>query len=203
MLFENGQTTEQLTNLFTEARNYWQLQRKNLSFETAEVLTRLLAAIAFWGIVILIGALVLLFGSFALAYLLGNMLGSSVWGFTIITAVLLLLGLLIYANRKAWIVVPVGKFMLSLFASQLKTTTSEAVAIEKAQVKSNLDASQTQLRQSANALFTPAPESKDRWERASRLVSNGMSIYRALQLGLSAVAAFRTVFGLGRKHRRR
>ena len=205
MFFDKGQTTEQMTSLFTEARNYLDLQRKNLSLETTEVLTKLLTGIALWGIVILIGALVLLFASFALAYLLGNLLGSSVWGFAIIAGVLLLLTLLIYANRTAWIAVPVGKFMISLFASSLQGQSREAVALEKAHVQDKLDESQTQMRTTANALLSPQPESKDRWERASRLVSNGVDIYRAIQYGLSAIASISTVFGLGlgRKRRRR
>ncbi len=203
MFFENAQTTEQITSLFNEARNYWQLQRKNISLETGEVLSKLLSAMTLWALIILVGALVLLFGSFAIAYLLGNLLGSQVWGFTIITAVLLLLMVLIYANRKAWIVVPIGKFIIGIFASQLSAQTSEAVAIERVHVKESIGQSEAQMRQSANALFTPQPESKDRFERASRLVANGMSIYRALQIGISALTAFQTVFGLGRRRRRR
>ncbi len=203
MLFNNEQTTEQITSLFTEARNYWQLQRKNLSLETSEVLSKLLSAVALWALVILIGALVLLFGSFAVAYLLGNLLGSQVWGFTIIAVVLLLLVMLIYANRRAWIVVPIGKFVIGIFASQMAAQTREAVALERAHVKESIGQSESQMRQSANALFTPQPESKDRFERASRLLANGMSIYRALQIGLSALTAFQTVFGFGRLRRRR
>ncbi len=203
MFFDNGQTTEQITSLLSEARNYWQLQRKNLSLETSEVLGKLLSAMALWALIILIGALVLLFGSFALAYLLGNLLGSHVWGFAIIAAVLLLLVVLIYANRRAWIVVPIGKFIVGIFASQMTAQTSEAVALERAHVKESIGQSEAQMRQSANALFTPQPASKDRFERASRLVANGMSIYRALQIGISALTAFQTVFGLGRRKRRR
>lgn len=205
MLFGKGQTTEQMTNLFSEARNYLDLQRRNLSLETTEVLTRLLTGIALWGIIILVGAIILLFASFALAYLLGNWLGNEVWGFAIIAGVLLIITLLIYVNRTAWIAIPVGKFMISLFASKLQGQSREAVALEKAHVQDKLDESQAQMRNTANALFTPEPESKNRWERASRLVSNGVDIYRAVQYGLSAIAAISTVFGLGlgRKRRRR
>ncbi|MBQ9284716.1 MAG: hypothetical protein IJ209_00300 [Bacteroidaceae bacterium] len=203
MLFDKGQTTEQMTTLITEARNYWNLQRKNISLETTEVLTRLLTAIALWGIIILVGALVLLFASFALAYLLGVWLGSEVWGFAIIAGVLLFITLLIYVNRTAWIAAPVGKFMVSLFASQMQDPTREAVAMEKAHVKEKLDESQTLMRTTASSLFSPKPQSKDRWDRATRLLANGVDIYRAVQFGLSAVTAVATVFGLGRRKRRR
>lgn len=203
MFFDKGQTTEQLTSLLTEARNYLGLQQKNISLQTTEVLTRLLTAIALWGIIILVGALVLLFASFALAYLIGLWLGSEVWGFAIIAGVLLLITLLIYANRTAWIAVPVGKFMVSLFASKMQGQSREAVTMEKAHVQEKLDESQTLMRTTANSLFSPEPESKDRWDRATRLLANGVDIYRAVQFGLSALAAVATVFGLGRRKSRR
>lgn len=201
MLFDNGTTTEQLTALITEARDFFRLQSKHIALQTTEVLTRLLAAIALWGTIVLIGSLVLLFGSFALAYSLGNLLGSAVWGFAIIAAVLLLLCFIVYANRTAWIVVPVAKFMVSLFASSMQNASREAVAMEKARVQADLDKCQTELHQTASSLFTPQPETRDNWERATRLVSNSMSIYRGVQFGLSAITAFRTVFKLGRKRR--
>ena len=202
MFFENGQTTEQMSRLFTEAKQYWTLQKQHLSLQTTEVLTRLLSAIALWAIVILIGSLVLLFASFAIAFWLGGLLGNTVWGFVIIAAVLLVVTLLVYANRTAWIIVPVTRFMVSLFVSSLASPTREGVAMEKVRVQEKLDESQLQMRETASTLLSPLPEAKNRWDRATGLFQNGMSIYRGLQLGLSAIAAFRAIFGRGKRRRR-
>lgn len=202
MFFENGQTTEQMSRLFTEAKQYWTLQKQHLSLQTTEVLTRLLSAIALWAIVILIGSLVLLFASFAIAFWLGGLLGNTVWGFVIIAAVLLVVTLLVYANRTAWIIVPVTRFMVSLFVSSLTSPTREGVAMEKVRVQEKLDESQLQIRETASTLLSPLPEAKNRWDRATGLFQNGMSIYRGLQLGLSAIAAFRAIFGRGKRRRK-
>jgi len=203
MFFDNGQTTEQMSQLFTEARQYWSLQKQNLSLQTTEVLTRLLSAIALWAIIILIGALVLLFASFAIAFWLGGLLGNTVWGFVIIAAVLFIVTLLVYANRTAWIISPVTKFMVGLFASSLPSPTREAVAIEKVRVQEKLNENQTHMRETATTLLSPMPEAKNRWDRATGLLQNGMSLYRGLQLGLSAIAAFRIIFGRGKSKARR
>lgn len=202
MFFENGQTTEQMSRLFTEAKQYWTLQKQHLSLQTTEVLTRLLSAIALWAIVILIGSLVLLFASFAIAFWLGGLLGNTVWGFVIIAAVLLVVTLLVYANRTAWIIVPVTRFMVSLFVSSLASPTREGVAMEKVRVQEKLDESQLQMRETASTLLSPLPEAKNRWDRATGLFQNGMSIYRGLQLGISAIAAFRAIFGRGKRRRK-
>lgn len=202
MFFENGQTTEQMSRLFTEAKQYWTLQKQHLSLQTTEVLTRLLSAIALWAIVILIGSLVLLFASFAIAFWLGGLLGNTVWGFVIIAAVLLVVTLLVYANRTAWIIVPVTRFMVSLFVSSLTSHTREGVAMEKVRVQEKLDESQLQMRETASTLLSPLPEAKNRWDRATGLFQNGMSIYRGLQLGISAIAAFRAIFGRGKRRRK-
>lgn len=203
MFFDSGQTTEQMSQLFSEAKQYWSLQKQHLSLQTTEVLTRLLSAIALWAIVILVGSLVLLFASFAIAFWLGGLLGNTVWGFVIIAAVLFAVTLLVYVNRTAWIIVPVTRFMVSLFASSLASPTREGVAMEKVRVQEKLDESQLQMRETANTLLSPQPEARNRWERAAGLFQNGMSLYRGLQLGLSAIAAFRVIFGKGKRRRRR
>ena len=77
MLFANEQMTSQMGALLEEGRQYWNLQKKYLGLHTAEVLTRLLSRIALVLILILVGSLVLLFGSFALAFWLGALLDST------------------------------------------------------------------------------------------------------------------------------
>ena len=176
MNFTNEQTTARMTDLFEQARRYLRLQKDYLSLHGVEVLTRLFSAIALAAILILVGFLVVLFGSFALAYWLGELLGSHILGFTIIAGVLLLCTLLVYANRKAWIVLPTTRFMVSLLTPQITIPTQEGITLEKERVHDQL---------------------------ATNLLQNGLTVYRALQLGLSAVAAARTVFGLGKLRRRR
>jgi len=201
MLFSSEHTTAQMSLLFEEARQWWGLQKQFVSLSATEVLTRLFSAIALWTILILVGSMVLLFASFALAYWLGDLLGSTMLGFGIIAAGLLLLVTLVWANRRAWIVVPTTRFMVSLFVSSLKVPTQEGIAMEKERVGQQLEENQTALRDTAGSMLAPAAEARNGWESATNLLQNGMTIFRGVQIGLGAVAAFRRVFGRSRRRR--
>ncbi len=203
MTIANEQTTARMSELFEQARRYLQLQKDYLSLNSVEVLTRLFSAIALAAILILVGFLVILFGSFALAYWIGELLGSHILGFAIITAFLLLCVLLVYANRNAWIVLPTTRFMVSLLTPEITIPTQEGINMEKERVRDQLDTNQGEMKEIASTLLSPIPEARTRWETISNLLQNGMTIYRGLQIGLSAIAAARTVFGLGKHHRRK
>ena len=199
MLFASEQTTEQMTHLFAEARDYWQLQKKYLSLHGSEVLSRLFSTIALWAIFILVGFMVLLFASFALAIWIGQMLDSQMAGFAIIAAALLFLTFLVYVNRMSWIVMPTTRFMVNLLASGLIVPTKEAIALEKSHLRQQLDQNEEELRTTASAILSPLPESKNKWDNATHLFQNGLSIYRGIQLGLSVIAAARSLFGRGKR----
>lgn len=202
MMFANEQMTSQMGQLLEEGKHYWELQKQYLSLHSAEVLTRLLSTVALILILILVGSLVLLFGSFALAYWLGDLLGSSVLGFGIIALALLLVGLIVFANRKSWIVRPTTRFMVGLFSNSLAIPTQEAITLEKAHLRQQLEDNQREMKETATTLLAPLPEAKNRWDSAANLLQNGMSIYRGIQLGVSAIVALRSVFKLGRRKRK-
>ena len=201
MLFSNEQTTAQMSQLYEEARLWWGLQKQYVSLSTTEILTRLLSAIALWGVLILVGSMVLLFASFALAYWLGELLDSTMLGFGILAIVLLLAVMLVYTNRRSWIIGPITRFMVSLFVSSLKVPTQEGIALEKERVGQQLEQNQTEIRESASSLLAPATEARNGWESAVGLLQNGMTIFRGVQIGLGAVAAFRRIFKPRRKKR--
>ncbi len=202
MTITNEQTTNRMSQLFEQAQRYLSLQKDYLSLNSVEVLTRLFSAIALAAILILAGFMVTLFGSFAIAYWLGDLLGSHILGFAIIAGVLLLCALIVYANRKAWIILPTTRFMVDLLASKLASPTTEGIAIEKEHLRQQLNENQGNIRETANTLLSPLPEARTRWESASNLFQNGMTIFRGLQIGLSAIEAARRVFGGGRRKKR-
>jgi hypothetical protein len=202
MTFSNEQTTSRMSQLFEQARRYLTLQKDYLSLNSVEILTRLFSAIALAAILILVGFLVILFGSFALAYWIGDMLGSHILGFVIIAGVLLASALLVYANRRAWIIMPTTRFMVGLLASKLTHPTEEAIAIEKEHLRQQLDDNQGEMKETANTLLAPLPEARNKWESASNLLQNGWTIFRGFQIALSAIEAARRVFGLGKKKKK-
>ena len=202
MLFVNEQMTSQMGQLFQEGCRYWDLQKQYLGLHTAEVLTRLLATIALVLILILIGSLVLLFGSFALAYWLGELTGSLLLGFGIIALTLLLIAVVIYANRTNWIVRPTTRFMVGLLASSLTVPTQEGIDMQKAHLREQLNVNEQELKDTASTLLAPIPAAKDRWDSASNLLMNGLSIYRGIQFGVSAVMALRNILKPRRKKKK-
>lgn len=202
MNIENEQTTARVSRLFEQIRRYFALQKEYLSLNGVEMLTRLFTAIVLAVILILVGFLVILFGCFALAYWIGTLLDSTVLGFAIIAGVMLLVALLVWANRMSWIVQPTTRFMIGLFATKVVTPTLEGVMTVKESTSQQIEAQEQEMRETANAIFTPAAAAQNRWEMATNLLHNGMTIFRGVQIGLSVVSAARAVFGLGRKRRR-
>lgn len=202
MNIENEQTTARVSRLFEQIRRYFTLQKEYLSLNGVEMLTRLFTAIVLAVILILVGFLVILFGCFALAYWIGTLLDSTVLGFAIIAGVMLLVALLVWANRMSWIVQPTTRFMIGLFATKVVTPTLEGVMTVKESTSQQIEAQEQEMRETANAIFTPAAAAQNRWEMATNLLHNGMTIFRGVQIGLSVVSAARAVFGLGRKRRR-
>lgn len=202
MNIENEQTTARVSRLFEQIRRYFTLQKEYLSLNGVEMLTRLFTAIVLAVILILVGFLVILFGCFALAYWIGTLLDSTVLGFAIIAGVMLLVALLVWANRMSWIVQPTTRFMIGLFATKVVTPTLEGVMTVKENTSQQIEAQEQEMRETANAIFTPPAAAQNRWEMATNLLHNGMTIFRGVQIGLSVVSAARAVFGLGRKRRR-
>lgn len=202
MNIENEQTTARMSRLFEQVRHYFTLQKDNLTLHGVEMLTRLFTAIALAAILILVGFLVVLFGSFALAYWIGSLLDSTVLGFAIIAGVLLLVALVVWANRNSWIVLPSTRFMISLFATEVVVPTLEGVKAEQEHLAKQLKSEEEEMKETANAILTPATAAQNRWEMASNLLHNGMNIYRGVQIGLSVVSAARAVFGFGRRRRK-
>ena len=203
MTITNEQTTSRMSQLLEQARQYFTLQKNYLSLHGVEILTRLFSAIALAAILILVGFLVILFGSFSLAYWIGELLDSHVLGFAIIAVVLLLAAILIWANRMAWIVMPTVHFMIGLLATEVVQPTLEGVVAEKKRLEEQLADSQSEMKDNAHQLLAPQPEARDRWDYAMNLFHNGLTIFRGVQLGLSFVEATRRIFGIGRKRRRR
>jgi len=203
MTIANEQTTSRMSQLIEQARQYFTLQKNYLSLHGVEILTRLFSAIALAAILILVGFLVILFGSFALAYWIGELLDNQILGFVIIAALLLLTAVLIWANRMAWIVMPTVHFMIGLLATEVVQPTLEGVVAEKKRLEEQLADSQSEMKDNAHQLLAPQPEARDRWEYAINLFHNGLTIFRGVQLGLSFIEATRRIFGLGKKRRRK
>lgn len=120
-----GKYTKSFQKLFAEVRCYLELQKKYIAMETAEKLTILLSTVAIAVTCLVLGAMILFFTSFALAYWIGDIVGSPAIGFISIGMALTLLLILFYIQRNKWIVQPLARFVISIFADTDTTKKEE------------------------------------------------------------------------------
>ena len=82
---------ENLQSLWTETKNYLELQKQYLMMDTAEKLTVLLSAVSTAVVCLALGAMALFFLLFALASWFGQMIGNLFVGFLVMGILLLLM----------------------------------------------------------------------------------------------------------------
>ena len=114
-MFGAGKYTEDIKEIILEVKHYLNLQKRYLAIDAAEKTTVILSAVAIAAICLLLGAIILLFLTFALAYWIGSMLNSIPLGFLATSCIVTILLALFYSKRKAWITQPLARMMAQLF----------------------------------------------------------------------------------------
>ena len=111
-----------LERLFTHLKEYLNLQKKlvltTVSKKGGDVVYTLVLAVAFF----MIGWFFLLIFSMGLAFGIAALLNSLFWGFMIVAALYLLVGVLIWANRDRILKTPI----LTMFLKLVDTHNEEA-----------------------------------------------------------------------------
>lgn len=114
-MFSSRKNIEGFQNLFLEFKHYVELQKEFIKLDTAEKITVLLSAIITITVMLILGALVLFFLTFAAAYYIGTTTGSLPLGFTVIALFNLLLLFIFYVNRSRLVLQPLARFLVRLF----------------------------------------------------------------------------------------
>ena len=109
---------EALRKLLLEFKKYLELQKEFVKLDATEKMTVILSAILIVTVLLLLGSIVLLFLTFALAYYLGDVLGSLSLGFGLISAFILLLTVIFYLNRNRMVIQPMARFMTKLILTK-------------------------------------------------------------------------------------
>ncbi len=113
-----GKYTDNFRKLLEEAKRYLSLQKEYALMDTADKLTVILSTVAIAAVCIILGAMILFFLTFALAYWIGNITGNLSIGFISIAAFLLLMLFIVYQKRNAWIIQPLARMMVRLFVNK-------------------------------------------------------------------------------------
>ena len=101
-MFSNSKNIESIGKLLLEFKKYLELQKEFVKLDATEKMTVIL----------------LLFLTFALAYYLGDVLGSLSLGFGLISAFILLLTVIFYLNRNRMVIQPMARFMTKLILTK-------------------------------------------------------------------------------------
>ena len=112
-MFSNSKNIESIGKLLLEFKKYLELQKEFVKLDATEKMTVILSAILIVTVLLLLGSIVLLFLTFALAYYLGDVLGSLSLGFGLISAFILLLTVIFSPNSS----------YNSFFPSRMRTCT--------------------------------------------------------------------------------
>lgn len=117
-MFSNSKNIESIGKLLLEFKKYLELQKEFVKLDATEKMTVILSAILIVTVLLLLGSIVLLFLTFALAYYLGDVLGSLSLGFSLISAFILLLTVIFYLNRNRMVIQPMARFMTKLILTK-------------------------------------------------------------------------------------
>ena len=117
-MFSNSKNIESIGKLLLEFKKYLELQKEFVKLDATEKMTVILSAILIVTVLLFLGSFVLLFLTFALAYYLGDVLGSLSLGFGLISAFILLLTVIFYLNRNRMVIQPMARFMTKLILTK-------------------------------------------------------------------------------------
>ncbi len=106
-----------IQTLWTEAKNYLELQKEYLKLDSAEKLSVLLSAVATAAVCLILALAALIFFVIALALWLAKMVGAA-WSFTIVGGAMVLFIIIVLLARKRWIVQPIARFVAGLFVGE-------------------------------------------------------------------------------------
>ncbi len=187
-------TQRQMQDLLQESRAFVGLQKKVLIVETRDKLSVILSRLAIAVVCLVLGGMALLFFSFFMAYILGQVIGNTAIGFACVTGFILLLLIIFWHWRTQWVIMPITKMLTSLF-----TVDEEALSTE--QVSEQLHDSRVRMSEGFNQLLNTGNKSTNKAESVSNWVSRAFAAYEGLRIGISVVRAFGNIFG--RKRRRR
>ena len=101
--------------LWAELKKYLTLQIDYAKLTAVEKLVVLLSAIAMVAVMLILGACVLFYLSFAVVFMLSDAIGSTWGAYLIVSGIFLVLMLVVYALRKKLILDPVSRFLTRLF----------------------------------------------------------------------------------------
>ena len=113
-MLSSDKNVESFAQLIETLKHYLGLQAEYVKLDVIDKVVRLITGAALAIVFCFLAILLALFLSFALAFWLSNFIGMG-WAFLIITIFQLIVFVLIFSKRKAWIEKPLVRFLADVF----------------------------------------------------------------------------------------
>lgn len=117
-MFSGNKSIESIGKLFLEFKKYLELQKEYVKLGAAEKLTVMLSAAVTVAVLLVLGSIILLFLTFALAFLLGDAIGSLPVGFGLIALLVLIIAGIFYLNRNRFVIQPLARFITKIILTE-------------------------------------------------------------------------------------
>jgi len=114
-VFSTDQNIHTLSELIVELKHYVELNAKSLRLNLISKFARLLAALVLGATLFLLAAIVVIFLSMMFAAAIAPHVGGEAVAYALVGAIYLLIGILLYSKRHAWIETPITNFIAHLF----------------------------------------------------------------------------------------
>ncbi|MCD8266326.1 MAG: hypothetical protein LUC33_04135 [Prevotellaceae bacterium] len=181
-------TQENVRDLFVETGEYANLCKRFAHKLLTEKIGALICVAVVALALVLLACTVLLLLFFALAYWLGDLLGSQALGFGCLAAIALVLTLLVCALRRCLIMAPINRKVRKL----LKNTEESCTASELGQ---QVLRKQREIQDSLRAISHSRKKKRNPAARLSEAISKAAALYKSFRLGADVAAKLRRRFG--------
>ncbi len=113
------------SELIEQIKLYINLRMKHYKLSAGEKVIELFSTLAAGMIFWIIAFIIMIFGGFALAFWLGEIIQNLALGFLIVTGIFVLLIIIVYIFRQALILDPIARILVPLFEIEEKKETDE------------------------------------------------------------------------------
>lgn len=114
-VFSSDKNIETIGQLAEELKRYVELQKRGLQIDFVSKLSQLAAAVVVGAIVFLLSGLALIFLSMMAASAITAWTGSQTAAYALVVLFYVVVGVVVLANRRKWIMVPLVNFLAGLF----------------------------------------------------------------------------------------
>lgn len=124
-MFSSDKNIEIVNNLITEIRRYVDLQKRSIQIDFICKISKLISAMVIGSILFLLGIIALIFISITVSTFLEPYIANPAGRYFILVGAYVIIGLIVYSKRQAWIETPITNYIAHLFLSEQESNDDE------------------------------------------------------------------------------